>query len=443
MSLLLKRLLKYFLYGVSVAFILTIGPTVYLIWFQPPFYFPKPTGQYAVGVKTYHWVNTSRKETFANDPVHPNRELMVNVWYPTTLKLRRTSPAQGTLAARPSTPYARYLADYYKENKKTNLACILVSRQIYSYAQLNATLATDVSQFPIIIFSHNYGGASDSNTAQCEELASHGYAVVGISHPYANGIIQFSDGRIADGIIAVEKRFQGANSIKTHKLLDQEIETWISDVQFVLDQLEQLTNDKASIFYQRFDQKNIGIFGHSMGGGTAAQICRRDPRIKAGVALEGVFFGNDATTGFDTPFMFMLAGNLVKMYERPWTHDDWKKFGICSLDEEKSFRATYLPTVKQLVQSRKHDMYAFVVQGAGHMFFSDAALLKQASIFSRFLDCFEDTRIGSDVGPINGFRATEIVNAYLLNFFDKYLKGKPSELLDGGGKKYVEVEIRQ
>jgi hypothetical protein len=44
---------------------------------------------------------------------------------------------------------------------------------------------------------------------------------------------------------------------------------------------------------------------------------------------------------------------------------------------------------------------------------------------------------------INGLRATEIINAYLLNFFDKYLKGKPSALLDGKENKYSEVEKMQ
>ena len=52
----LKRLLKYFLYFISGAAILAAGLVAYLIWFQPAFYFPKPTGAYSVGVKTYHWI---------------------------------------------------------------------------------------------------------------------------------------------------------------------------------------------------------------------------------------------------------------------------------------------------------------------------------------------------------------------------------------------------
>jgi len=42
-------------------------------------------------------------------------------------------------------------------------------------------------------------------------------------------------------------------------------------------------------------------------------------------------------------------------------------------------------------------------------------------------------------GPINGQRAHNIINAYSLAFFDKYLKGQPVALLDSQAKQYPEV----
>ncbi len=50
--------LKYCLYLLSIVIILVAGFIIYLIWFQPPFYFPKPTGPYAVSTKLYHWNST-------------------------------------------------------------------------------------------------------------------------------------------------------------------------------------------------------------------------------------------------------------------------------------------------------------------------------------------------------------------------------------------------
>ncbi len=421
MAQILKRFLTYLLYFISGVAVLAAGLVVYITWFQPPFYFPKPTGRYAVGIKTYHWVDTSRREILNDDPAHPNRELMVNVWY----------PAQGQLTGKPTTPYAPYLGNYFQQ--KQSLIWRKLSRPRYSYSKPNATLTTDRAQFPVILFSHGYGGTRDSNTAHCEELASHGYFVVGISHTYDSCVVEFPDGRIADGIKSMNNR-EIPKKIEAEPY--KELEIWISDVHFVLDQLKQLALNKESFFYQRFDQKNIGMFGHSYGGAITTQVCRRDSRVKAGVNLDGPLYGPEATEKFNKPFMFMLAEDTIKAVQRSWTQADQRAFSIYSLDVENRFKARYLPAIKQLALSMKHNVYTFIVKNAGHMAFCDEALRKHVSLFSYFL---RDLGTGS----INGFRATEIVNAYLVSFFNKYLKNQPSELLDGSGKNYPEVEMKQ
>src|SRR5689334_25405726 len=63
----------------------------------PVFHFPKPTGPYAIGTLTYHWVDTSRPELFSTDP-NDHREVLAQVWYPA-----KNEP----LAARPLHPRCR------------------------------------------------------------------------------------------------------------------------------------------------------------------------------------------------------------------------------------------------------------------------------------------------------------------------------------------------
>jgi hypothetical protein len=43
-------------------------------------------------------------------------------------------------------------------------------------------------------------------------------------------------------------------------------------------------------------------------------------------------------------------------------------------------------------------------------------------------------------GPLNGTRVTEIVNVYLLDFFEMTLKGEPSDLFTGSSP-YAEVKF--
>jgi dienelactone hydrolase len=435
MSQFLKRILKYFLYFISGLTLLGASLIVYLMWFQPPFYFPKPTGKYAVGVKNYHWIDTSRKETLANDPVHPNRELMVKIWYPTLPSLRRTGPAEEKTIGNS----IRYIpqANFFQQNMKRQWFLLQHSRAIYSWAQPGAAITTDQAQFPVIIYSHGFGCTYNNNTAQCEELASYGYVVVGINHTYDSSITQFPDGRVADGMTSMGTRLSGKKFMEVEQLLNTDIEIWVGDVRFVLDQLEQLTNDKESMFYQRLDQKDIGMFGHSFGGATTIQMCARDARMKAGVALDGPMFGPDVTKNFKKPFMFLIAEDCFKRFQRqPMDRNDLKKYGISSPEEEAISRFEWFTAPQQIARSIGMDAYTFIIKGANHIAFCDNSLLKQVSIFSCLVG-----DLGT--GAINGFRMTEIVNSYLVNFFNKYLKRQPSELLDGKDNIYPEVETKR
>lgn len=407
-----------------------IGLLVYLRWFQPPFYFPKPTGPYAVGSQEYHWIDAKRKEIYSADravpseaQAHSNRELMVKIWYPASLKLRRASSAQEKFPENLATPYAPYFVDYLKKKKGLRGLFSWPFRSVYVYEQPGAPFISGLAKFPVIIFSHGVLTTYDIHTAQCEELASHGYIVVGINHAYASNFVRFSDGRIIEGAkSSALKMKKDATWSDIQEKLHQGFELWIADIQFVLDQLEERANDKNSVFYQRLDQKNIGIFGHSMGGTAAAHICRRDQRVKAGVDLDGVFIGPDAAKKIDKPFMVMLAEDTANMGERfkePIPQAEWKNFGIKSPEDEKNFRALYLPFV-QFMQIMSCDNYKIVIDKTGHPDFTDLALLKNSSLYSKILRTFG--RPGTPgAGRANGFRVTEIVNNYLVNFFDKYL----------------------
>lgn len=137
MSLLFKHKLKYFIYVILAVALVTVGFVTYLVWLQPPFNFPKPTGHYAVGTKLYHWIDTQRKDIHSNNPAHPYQELMVKIWF----------PAKGISPEQPTTPYAPDLFAHIKKTKP--LAALLsgASRQLYVYETSDATLSPAISYF--------------------------------------------------------------------------------------------------------------------------------------------------------------------------------------------------------------------------------------------------------------------------------------------------------
>lgn len=373
------------------------------------FSFPMPTGQYAVGTTSCYLKDESRKEIHSDDTTD-KRELIIQIWYPAKgEKQLSTIPYD----SEPCTEMLRIERGIPREQLKD-------LRKIYTFSH-RETSPENTQKYPIILFSPGFVCPRINNTANCEELASHGYIVVGIDPTYASAMVRFSDGRIIKA--------------KDIKILEQAVDdveqqVWVDDAMFVLDYLEKLNGDTKSPLREMFNLDEVGIFGHSYGGSTAAQLCRLDKRCKAGVSLDGGLFGKNPTERFDKPFMFILAQDW------PWAHilEDGLEQIKVTKNQFENVEKKWLKYIPELCNAIRQDTYQIKIKKTKHNDFSDSTLIKEISSLKSF---------NLDVGAIDGFRATEIVNAYLVNFFNKYLRGQSSELLDGDGKKYVEVEEKR
>ena len=143
-------MLQYLLYFVSAIFICIVGLCAYLLYM--PFYFPKPTGSYEVGMWQYHWIDTTRQETRGHDPAHPHRELMVKAWY----------PAEITSAGAKATPYASALLDFDRKKNKTirEKFIALVQgeyRPTYAYLLIQGSNCTERKTFSGYYFFPRHG----------------------------------------------------------------------------------------------------------------------------------------------------------------------------------------------------------------------------------------------------------------------------------------------
>jgi predicted dienelactone hydrolase len=140
------------------------------------------------------------------------------------------------------------------------------------------------------------------------------------------------------------------------------------------------------------------MFGHSLGGATAASTMLVDPRIDAGADLDGVLFEKALADGLSRPFMLMSAD--------PGFADDPNRAGFWS--------------------RLRGPRYAIDIKGARHFAFSDlaffAAQLIQASPSA-------GQEIRAQVGNIDGAAALAAERAYLLAFFDRFLRGRNQQPL--------------
>ncbi len=363
---------------------------------QPPIELPKPTGTYSIGTLRYYLIDTSRKEIYTRDPEHPFRELVIHVWYPASRKGNE--------------PLAPYISSRLKAHIQEELAkkepflfggSGYVDADVITHAYLNACVSDKQLTYPIILFSPGFGGPHYLSTNLFEELASHGYIVFALNHTYICEPTEFPDGRIIRGSTQWAEFAQ--NKEELEKAHNREIITWVKDLQFVMDQLPMINEqDPQNRLTNKLDLGHIGIMGHSFGGAAAVSLCRIDKRCKAGVDMEGPLFGENQDIGFDKPFMF-LFGEPFKVPVGHPNEDYYKK--VIKDNQER---------IAKLYENITNDVYHIVLKRADHMSFSDWNLITRAK----------------ELGNITHEDPIKITRALLLNFFDKYLKGEPTQIVE-------------
>jgi len=122
--------------------------------------------------------------------------------------------------------------------------------------------------FPLIIFSHGYGGLRRINSHLCCHLASHGYIVVSPDHTGNTLLDVMSLGNKSEQEIMVLNAQVFGNRPR--------------DIIFLI---SCMLNNKTSISSDAIEEDHIGVSGHSAGGWTILVATSYDKRISAALPL--------------------------------------------------------------------------------------------------------------------------------------------------------------
>jgi uncharacterized repeat protein (TIGR03803 family) len=352
----------------------------------------QPTGPYPVGTFSMALTNTNRG----------NARFMVTFWYPAVVQtvVLPTKYVEPIIALSGDNFYD--LSGSGGGNFDAEVAAF------YSHSISNAPVATNLPARPIVLYDPGDNGHRRENTDKAEELASWGYVVVGLdtSDTYVS---VFPDGTVVYG--QLNANGSGAALIQDE---DVSIEARLKDMQFVLDTLEIMNSDDPRLA-GRLDLNRIGAFGWSAGGATAAQLCLRDPRCKAGAGLDGLYFEtNLVTQPLSVPWLFFDEDDLIPdpALDLPYVRPDDRP---------------------QVYNSLVTNAYWVKLVSTVHGDFSDPGLIDDPAS----LVVYWGTPLSNQY--LTGGRVSEVVRAYLLSFFNKFLEGEDDHLLDGPAPAYPEV----
>jgi Platelet-activating factor acetylhydrolase, isoform II len=350
---------------------------------------------------------------------------MVHIWYPTR---RRDIDREQS---------APYLPGFDSIKDKLNASDIADMFRPGTYTGPQSLPKTDVvdgapiapgkQQYPLLIFSHGWGNPTFLYTAELEDIVSHGYIILAVDHPYDTTYTLFPNGDIT---LFAQDRFNREVSSQPHGLSaysKERVTVMAQDNVFALTQILMYESSRRyhAPFYRKIDTQEIGAFGHSIGGLTAARTCQIDHRVKA-------CMDQDSTDYRGSPF---VVSDIEQTETQPFllfvvsSADVWSPKALnptdADLANEKLSRSEFNAIMKDQQENQTKQMASiaggsyrimlFNLPGFTHRTFSDQPLLLSK----------ENAANRSE--NIHNFRVAE---AYTLAFFDKYLKHSHDTILD-------------
>lgn len=363
---------------------------------------PTPTGEFAVGRKSFTWVDINRSM----------RPVKVDIWYPAEFS---------------GEPDGRYFPNLDILLKDVATAGSIIdlfgpalpelTRGIpLSNAHENARIVEKGRPFPLLVFSHGLGISPYNYSIQLEDLASHGYLIAAVEHIHDTlGVILPGEG-VVPFDAELWARYGSAPVPETVKFAEERAKVWAEDLLFVLQRLTALSSERGSPFYKAIDLRRIGVFGHSHGGRSAVTASILDSRIQACLNEDGRL----DETQLQRPY-WPLPGHQIN---GAFAMLDWFDPGLDEEDftgmqtTQKEYAMARLKATGAALEAYRSAIggschFSMLQRGMSHMAFTDLPWLTASSEANR-------TRY---------VEYLQVINRTVRKYFDQTLKGEPARKL--------------
>jgi predicted dienelactone hydrolase len=421
--------------------VLLLALSGFLAHQMPMVSLPEPAGRYGVGTFSYSTTDTSRTERYAPER---NRELFVEVWYPAEKDGLDEVPVRTLFQELYEGDYTRqsFLFGYMKH--------------IPTHSHVQAPIAgPEGRRFPVLLFNHALApGFTSQNQLLMEHLASNGYVVVSIAHPYQSSKVNLAQ---AGTISAATGNPRDLDSAMTRPELPQSV---IGKLQAAYPDVKRISalktvnspladryfalpaSDRAAFLRQAVARDDLRPFRQFVSEDLLEDYFIYDYLIENSLQqywVEDMQFVADTLGDMRAPVagfheaidlggfgVFGMsygggaAGEFCKIDPRcrAFANLDGTQFGshwskpvpapmlmLYNQEHQGGNDFAYLPPT--------HEFWEYTVAGAGHFDFTDFSYA--APLFKTF----------GLAGSIDGMRMNHITNTVVLNFFDHSLKGRP------------------
>jgi predicted dienelactone hydrolase len=371
---------------------------------------PLPSGPYPVGFRAFELHDLSRTNAPSSDD--SPRTLQAFVFYPS---VPTSSPARTYLSDADLTIPAMVRNFHYDAASLSEL------RDARAHSVQDSPSAR--GHFPVVFFSHGFRLYALQSTALLEEVASHGYVVIVLTHPGDAADFRLGDGRVirtfepsqpqnafnsAKQLICCAAQFAdriAAIPEYSRRLAPTRLGTsavaWRDDILFAVQSvIDGVVPRQIGDVLKQADLKAVAFTGMSFGGSIAAGACHQTLLCKAAINLDG---GPYDTNMFNRSIRRPL---LI-------VHSDWIDLPVEGSRYAAGFHPDDLQFERWSDAGDDPDILCVRVKGIRHMALSDLPYLMRGAGREKAL------------GNADPRRSGEAVSRLWLAFLDTYLKGRP------------------
>jgi alpha-beta hydrolase superfamily lysophospholipase len=229
---------------------------------------PAPTGPHAVGRLSTRLADPDRAEP--RDPGGGARQVGIVAWYPSVAGTGR--PA-GYL------PGLDRLRDGLVASGQLTAPVVAALGAVSTSVGEGADPLPSDGGFPVVLLSPGNATNVATYAILAEELASRGYVVIGVDHPYQVAAVDLGEAGVA--VYEGDLPRDGLEGAVARRIAERR-----ADLDLVLDRLAGDALGSGPLV-GALDLSRVAVVGHSNGGIAAAELCAVDGRVDACVNIDG------------------------------------------------------------------------------------------------------------------------------------------------------------
>ncbi|KAH8706186.1 Alpha/Beta hydrolase protein [Ilyonectria robusta] len=342
--------------------------------------FPDPSGPHPVAMRVQSMTDKSRIDPYSPENDRQKRKVMTSLFWPIDDKKSCTVKQVAYMPPATAEVYGQQAAAMGLSNE----TFAELTMGLCDIASIKGCSKSKDAQYPLAVFSPGSGNSRLIYGNMARSLASRGYVIVTVDHPYDAAVVEFPDGSVIETANIPE---EGDALIKLTKIR-------ADDLSFVVSQLEN-TSRRSSLLKGlpgKIDFDNIVVYGHSLGGSSAAVALLSDSRLRGGANLDGRFVEPALSKGPKQPFLLLGRPN------------------------HRAEDATWATFWKNLRGPKTELALAGTVHGS----FTDVPLI----VTALGLPAEVKAQISSTIGTIDAQRLEKVLMKILSSFFTYTSEGK-------------------